>query len=340
METENEQDLPAVDDENWHVPLNWGPRGLDALAVACDAVIIVDVLSFSTSVDIALTAGATVFPCGDHNEARVLAASVRGVPAARRGEPGWSLSPASLSAIPPGTRFVLAAVNGGAVAARAISGRRDLFVFVACLRNMEAVATAVRALARRPGLVAAGERRRDGNIRFAREDWLGAGALADALRLPLTPKAAAAADSFRKARGDIEAALLATRSGRELADRGFAHDVRLAAEIGVSATVPQLEGKVIVPGPRGARGSVTHRWFDGPKLRLMPARRGDKNLVLAEVLRRLDLRGEIPEAQLNELLKTIHPDFCTLRRELVDTGLLARERGIYWRVDSAASSSD
>ena len=249
-----------------------------------------------------------------------------------------SLSPASLRAIPPGTRLVLAAVNGGAVAARAISARRDLLIFVACLRNREAVATAVRALAHRPGLVAAGEQRRDESIRFAREDWLGVGAVADALQLPLTPRAAAAADSFQKARGNLEAALLATRSGRELADRGFAHDVRLAAEIGVSTTVPQLEGKVIVPGPRGVRGSVTHRWFDGPKLRLMPARRGDKNLVLAEVLRRLDLRGEIPEARLNEVLREIHPDFCTLRRELVDAGFLSREHGIYRRVGPAESS--
>ena len=326
-----------MESERWEVPLAWGPRGFDALAVACDAVIIVDVLSFSTSVDIVLAAGATVFPCGDREEARALAAAVRGVAVVRRGEPGLSLSPASLSAIPPGTRLALAAVNGGAVAARAISGRRDLLVFVACLRNMAAVATAVRALAQRPGLAAAGERRRDGSIRFAREDWLSVGAGADALQLPLAPRAAAAADSFRKTRGNLEAALLATRSGRELADRGFAHDVRLAAETGVSATVPQLEGKVIVPGPRGARGSVTHRWFDGPKLRLMPARRGDKNLMLAEVLRRLDLHGEVPETRLNELLKAIHPDFCTLRRELVDAGFLTREHGIYRRVDSVES---
>lgn len=340
MDQANRQSLADRNHENWRVPLGWGPRGLDALAVACDAVVIVDVLSFSTSVDVALTAGATVFPCADQEAARVLAASVRGVAAVRRGEPGWSLSPASLLAIPPGTRLVLAAVNGGAVATRALANRRDLLVFVGGLRNMTAVATAVRAFAQRPGLVAAGERRDDGTIRFAREDWFGVGGIAGALGLPLASRAAAAADSFRQARGDLEAAILTTRSGGELVERGFAHDVRLAAEIDVSATVPQLEGKVIVSGPRGAHGSVTHRWFDGPQLRLMPARRGDKNLVLAEVLRRLDLRGEIAEARLNKLLKAIHPDFCTLRRELVDAGLLARERGIYRTVDPVGSSPD
>ena len=97
MEAEIRQDLPDMGAESWQVPLNWGPRGIDALAVACDAVIIVDVLSFSTSVDIALTAGATVFPCCDHEQARTLAVAVRGVAAVRRGEPGWSLSPPRLS---------------------------------------------------------------------------------------------------------------------------------------------------------------------------------------------------------------------------------------------------
>jgi 2-phosphosulfolactate phosphatase len=320
---------------DWEVPVNWGPRGLDALAVACDAVLVVDVLSFSTAVDVAIDAGATVFPCSTTEEAGALAISVRGVAAVHRGAPGLSLSPASLLGVEPGTRLVLNSVNGGALSARGTASRRDLMLFVACLRNAAAVAAAVRECAQRPGLLAAGERRRDGSVRFAQEDWVGVGAIAEALQLPLTPRATAAATAFRRDRGNLAAAMLSTRSGRELVERGFREDVLLAAEEGVSTTVPQLDGKVIVAGPRGARGSVSHRWFDGPTLRLMPARRGDKDLVLAEVLRRLDLRGEMPEAKLNELLKAIHPDFCTLRRELVDAGLLSRERGIY-RLSRAA----
>ncbi len=318
------------------MPLHWGPRGLNALAVACDGLIIVDVLSFGTAVDIALTAGATVFPCRSHEEAGPLASKVHGLPAVRRGESGFSLSPASLLGLPRGSRFVLPSVNGGALAAGAARGRRDLVVFVACVRNAGAVADAAREFSHRPGLVAAGEIRRDGSIRFAWEDWIGAGAVAEALRLPLTPRAAQAAASFRAARGDLERALRATRSGCELAERGFTPDVRLAAEAAASTTVPQIEGTVLVPGPRAARGTIAHRWFDGARLVALPARQGERRLVLAEVLRRLDLPPETPEARLNELLKVMHPDVCTLRRELVDAGLLSRARGIYRRGANAS----
>jgi hypothetical protein len=38
------------------------------------------------------------------------------------------------------------------------------------------------------------------------------------------------------------------------------------------------------------------------------------------------------ELEVNQLIKPIHPDFATLRRELVDSGFLKRENGIYNRV--------
>lgn len=40
-----------------------------------------------------------------------------------------------------------------------------------------------------------------------------------------------------------------------------------------------------------------------------------------------------PEREVNELLKQHHPDFATLRRDLVDFRYLAREREVYWRTD-------
>lgn len=42
--------------------LEWGPNGLRRLAPVCDVIVIVDVLSFTTAVDIALGRGAEVFP--------------------------------------------------------------------------------------------------------------------------------------------------------------------------------------------------------------------------------------------------------------------------------------
>lgn len=40
-----------------------------------------------------------------------------------------------------------------------------------------------------------------------------------------------------------------------------------------------------------------------------------------------------PEKQVNIMLATRYPDAATLRRYLVDNGLLARASGVYWRVE-------
>jgi hypothetical protein len=44
------------------------------------------------------------------------------------------------------------------------------------------------------------------------------------------------------------------------------------------------------------------------------------------------------EKQVNEIIKQHHPDFATLRRELVDFHYLQRDHGIYWRTDKPLES--
>ena len=52
--------------------------------------------------------------------------------------------------------------------------------------------------------------------------------------------AAAARDAFRGALPDLEAAIRACASGRELEGIGYAEDIVLTAAFGVSRTVPRL----------------------------------------------------------------------------------------------------
>ena len=67
------------------------------------------------------------------------------------------------------------------------------------------------------------------------------------------------------------------------------------------------------------------------RLHRIPASRTKRRVVL-EVLAERFLAGQpYPEQEVNDLLKQVHPDFCSLRRYLVDEGLLRRVAGIYYR---------
>jgi ribosomal protein S18 acetylase RimI-like enzyme len=71
----------------------------------------------------------------------------------------------------------------------------------------------------------------DGELRFALEDYLGAGAIITCLPpdISRSPEALAASKAFQGLMPDLEAALLGCGSGIELADKGYRDDVLHAA---------------------------------------------------------------------------------------------------------------
>lgn len=146
----------------------------------------------------------------------------------------------SLLEVPAGTRVGLASPNGATVSLDLADA--GAVVLAGCLRNASAVTAAARDLGRPVGVVAAGERRPDGSLRPAVEDLIGAGAILHALGGRPSPEARAAVAAFLDAAPDLPAALSTCVSGRELAARDLAADVRLAAEHDVSQTVPRLSG--------------------------------------------------------------------------------------------------
>jgi len=44
-----------------------------------------------------------------------------------------------------------------------------------------------------------------------------------------------------------------------------------------------------------------------------------------------------PEKEVNQILERYHEDYAQLRRSMIDTCLMKRENGMYWRVDSEIS---
>jgi len=217
-------------------------------------VIIVDVLSFSTAVDIAVGRGVTVFPYRWHDGTEYdFAARVNATVASRRGEPGLTLSPATLSAAQPGTRLVLPSPNGATLTHGALEPGAKR-VLVGCLRNASAVVQAV-AADETVAVVAAGERLAGatGPLRPAIEDQLGAGAIIAALGRDGCSPEALVAQAPIAAGLDVPGSVIDSGSGRELADAGFGDDVRLACQMDCSTTVPELQGKRLVDAGAAAR---------------------------------------------------------------------------------------
>ena len=88
-----------------------------------------------------------------------------------------------------------------------------------------------------------------------------------------------------------------------------------------AAAMPESERKVL------------RTFFDGPRLVAFPARRKKRLIVFEEVLRRLPRRKEYGERELSRFIEAIHPDYCTIRRELVMNKYMERERGRYRLTD-------
>lgn len=244
------------------VRLEWGPVGAAVLAPDAAACVVVDVLSFTTSVGVALERGSAVHPYPWHDERATAYADAVGAVLAvgRRERQGdqISLSPASIRESPAPARLVLPSPNGSSICAalREAGGSTD--VLAGSLRNRTAVAAALREVIAEGGaiaLVPAGERWPDGSLRPAVEDLWGVGAVAaeleDAGAGLLSPEAVMAAAAWRVVADDVVGALHACSSGRELDTGGFAADVDVAGELDSSLVVPWL-------GEDGAFGLGPH----------------------------------------------------------------------------------
>lgn len=230
------------DQGSFDIRCEWGLEGLQELLPASRAVVIVDVLSFTTSVDIAVGNGALVYPFRSKDQTAAAYARSRDAlmaNATREFEGGgYSLSPSSLLDIPAGTALVLPSPNGSTLSL----STGDIPTFAGCIRNATALAGVLRQYATGISIIAAGERwKQQQTLRPAIEDLIGAGAVIHALEGTRSPEAETAAHVFEAFRDDLESVLCTSGSGKELIGRGFAADVRLAAALDASRCVPVLK---------------------------------------------------------------------------------------------------
>jgi 2-phosphosulfolactate phosphatase len=237
--------------DGFRVGFDWGPVG--AQVVAGSLVAVVDVLSFTTAVTVAVDLGIDVYPYRWRDETAVAYAkqydATLAVGRSEAGPGDISLSPATIRQAQGVERLVLPSPNGSTISEQLSDSGAT--VIAVSLRNRRAAADWVNArLADAPDLkvvaIAAGERWKDGSLRPAVEDLWGAGGFLSALQSDgLSPEARAAAGAYEAMAADVPTLLHDCAGGRELTQYGFPQDVAIAAELDSSRSVPVLrDGKL------------------------------------------------------------------------------------------------
>lgn len=93
---------------------------------------------------------------------------------------------------------------------------------------------------------------------------------------------------------------------------------------------PETDQRMLY-GMTGGEQEVLTRFFRGSRLTEIPAARAKRRIVLERLALEFEPGVYYPEPEVNDLLGAFHEDYASLRRYLVDEGLLTREAGRYWR---------
>jgi 2-phosphosulfolactate phosphatase len=230
--------------------VEWGRRGAREAASRGDIVIIVDVLSFSSTVVSAMNAGVIIYPYPPDLDGKSYAESVGAeyilgrAETVRAGKP--TLSPVTFSTDHQNKPYVLSSLNGAYctwIAAKVPA------LLIGSLLNASAVAEAANNIQQDTGaaitVVPSGEmwndiRENEDRLRPSIEDYLGAGAILSKLKGQLSPEAKVCTAAFHGSKDHLKELIWDCGSGRELRERGYEQDVLHCSQLDVTAAVPIL----------------------------------------------------------------------------------------------------
>ncbi len=241
-------------------------------SLAGAVVAVIDALRATSTIATALAHGArAVIPCASPGEARRVAAAAPGrLLAGEEGAlpiPGFDLgnSPREYSPEAVAGREIALVTTNGTRAIRLVQdgmGGRLGNVLLASFLNAGAAARALAeaAAGRDVVIVCSGTAGR-----FSLDDFLCAGALADALEASgaegLDDLAQAARDAYRQNRGRLAEALAGCRHARFLFDAGLGGDVAFCARENVFDVVPVVRWPEDGGGPPYVTASPGSRWI-------------------------------------------------------------------------------
>lgn len=94
---------------------------------------------------------------------------------------------------------------------------------------------------------------------------------------------------------------------------------------------PQPPAREVMYGMTEAEQAVLARFFEGRRLTEIPSQRSKRRVILERLALEFEPGRHYPEGEVNAVLRGYHDDVASLRRHLVDEGLMDRAEGRYWR---------
>jgi hypothetical protein len=80
-----------------------------------------------------------------------------------------------------------------------------------------------------------------------------------------------------------------------------------------------------------AEATVLRTFMPYGRLVQIPVPRAKRTVILDHIGRIFEPGRRYPEREVDALLRPFFDDYVTLRRHLIDEGILSREAGVYWR---------
>jgi len=236
--------------------VEWGKRGAREAADRCDITIVVDVLSFSSTVVSAVNKGVIIYPYPPNLDGKLYAKKLGADYILGRKEAAIlarpTLSPVSFNEQHANQKYVLSSLNGAFCSWIAT---KVPALLIGSLLNFSAVARIANRLKDETKanitVIPCGELWNDigeneDGLRPSIEDYLGAGAILSELSGTKSPEADVCIGAYYHSKNRISELIWDCGSGRELREKGFEADVIHCSQTNKYQTVPILRNEFFV----------------------------------------------------------------------------------------------
>jgi hypothetical protein len=86
------------------------------------------------------------------------------------------------------------------------------------------------------------------------------------------------------------------------------------------------------PPPTDFDEKVLRDYLVNGRLTQIPSQEKKRQVILRYLVTLFEPNRRYSEREVNAIIQDVHPDSASLRRYLVDTHLMARDHGVYWRL--------